>query len=99
MASGSAEDNLRRVFRAFDINSDGGISRKELEKVVKHLHDGSTTTVQWREDDVARRAFDEMDTDGDGKVDQEEFVSACLAGRRTSAALALKVVGIFVADG
>ena len=95
MERGSAEDNLRRIFRLFNINSDGEISRKELEKIVKHLGDEEEDG-----DSVARTAFDEMDDNGDGRIDQEEFVSACLTRRRkTSAELATKIASIFVAEG
>ena len=41
----------------------------------------------------------EMDDNGDGRIDQEEFVSACLTRRKASTSLTLKIVGIFVADG
>ena len=37
MSNGSAEENLRQIFRIFDINSDGTISQKELQKIVKDL--------------------------------------------------------------
>ena len=37
MSNGSAEENLRQIFRIFDINSDGTISQKELKKIVKDL--------------------------------------------------------------
>ena len=97
MKRGSAEDNLRRIFRLFDINSDGEISRKELEKIVKHLGDEEEEEAV---DNVARTAFDEMDDNGDGRIDQEEFVSACLTRRRkTSTELATKIASIFVAEG
>jgi hypothetical protein len=39
-----------------------------------------------------------MDKDKDGKVSQEEFVSACMGQQEISKVLALKVVDIFVDD-
>jgi Ca2+-binding EF-hand superfamily protein len=56
MSSGSAEENLRQIFRIFDINDDGSISFKELKKIVKDLFhllkkDGDPE----KESDVRRR--------------------------------------------
>ena len=35
MSSGSPEENLKQIFRIFDINDDGTISMKELKRIVK----------------------------------------------------------------
>ena len=35
--SESPEENLRQIYRVFDINNDGSISLKELQRVVKAL--------------------------------------------------------------
>ena len=35
--SGSPEENLRQIYRVFDINNDSSISLKELQRVVKAL--------------------------------------------------------------
>jgi hypothetical protein len=37
MSNGSPEDNLKQIFRVFDINQDGSISTKELKRIVKDL--------------------------------------------------------------
>merc|ERR1711879_891572 len=58
---GSAEENLRQIFRLFDIHSDGKVEREE------------------------------MDTDSDGGVTQEEFTQACLQHRIAATSLALRV--------
>jgi len=111
MNNGSAEQNLRQIFRVFDINNDGAISLKELQKIVKDLYHlmkekpeesndviARTDFTELNEDNIARTAFAEMDEDKDGKIDQDEFVSACLTRRKASTNLTLKIVSIFVAD-
>ena len=37
MSNGTPEENLIQIFRIFDINTDGLLSPKEVEKVVKYL--------------------------------------------------------------
>ena len=34
MSRGSSEENLRQIFRVFDIDRDGSISKEELRKIV-----------------------------------------------------------------
>ena len=93
MRSGSAEDNLRQIFRLFDINSDGRVERGELERVVEELNKLGEGAVG---DEFVQQAFTEMDSDMDGGVTQEEFIQACLQHRAAATNLALRVVDIFV---
>ena len=37
MSSRTPEENLKKIFQVFDINNDGTISQKELNKVIKDL--------------------------------------------------------------
>ena len=37
LSNGSPEENLKQIYRVFDINNDGSISRKELKRIVKDL--------------------------------------------------------------
>ena len=37
MSSGTPQDNLKQIFKVFDINNDGFISLKELQRIVKDL--------------------------------------------------------------
>ena len=94
MRTGSAEENLKQIFRAFDINSDGKVERSELGSVAEELSKLGSGEVK---DELVQRAFNEMDADMDGGITQEEFVSACLQQRVAATSLALKVIDIFVA--
>ena len=44
---------------------------------------------------LSATAFKEMDKDKDGKITQEEFISACLGQKAISRLLALKIIDIF----
>ena len=94
MRTGSAEENLKQIFRAFDVNSDGKVERSELGSVAEELSKLGSGEVK---EELVQRAFNEMDADMDGGVTQEEFVSACLQQRVAATSLALKVIDIFVA--
>ena len=111
MSSGTREENLGQIFRVFDSNQDGTISKKEMERIVKDLYylfqfdekvnKKSKTAkgmMKQKSKDMASKAFDEMDQDRDGKVSKEEFISACLAqvSGNISAKLALGIVDVFV---
>ena len=37
MSNGTPQDNLKQIFKVFDINNDGFISLKELQRIVKDL--------------------------------------------------------------
>ena len=100
MSEGAPEEVLTKIFRFFDVNSDGTISKKEMNKLIKDMYgllkteDPNIAAKKL----VAKTAFAEMDKDKDGKVSQEEFVSACMGQQEISKMLALKVGDIFVDD-
>ena len=84
----------------FDVNSDGTISMKEMNKLIKDMYgllkteDPNVAT----KDTIAKTAFAEMDKNGDGQVTTDEFVSTCMGQAEISQLLALKVIEIFVED-
>ena len=60
-------DELRKAFRLFDADETGRISFANLKRVAKELGEPLT-------DDELREMIDEADRDGDGEVDEAEFV-------------------------
>ena len=86
MSDGAPEEVLSNIFRVFDVNGDGVISIKEMNKLVKDMYsllkteDPNIAAKQL----VAKTAFSEMDKNGDGKVSREEFVKACMGQEEIS---------------
>ena len=100
MSDGTVEEVLTKIFRVFDVNGDGVISIKEMNKLIKDMY-GLLKTEDPNiaaKDMIAKTAFAEMDKNKDGKVTKEEFVTACLGQQEISKMLALKIVDIFVED-
>merc|ERR1712046_346036 len=65
----SPEEKAKALFRRFDKNGDGNISRAELQTVLNTL-DPSV----WTEKKV-ERLMSSLDLDGNGTVDYEEFLA------------------------
>merc|ERR1711913_187096 len=90
----------KHVFRVFDVNGDGTISKKELTRLIKDMYGllktGDPNVAA--KDLIAKSAFAEMDKDEDGKVSLDEFNTACLGQEEFSKMLAIKVIDIFVED-
>jgi len=100
MSDGAPEEVLGKIFRVFDVNSDGTITKKELTRLIKDMY-GLLKTEDPNiaaKDLIAKSAFAEMDTDEDGKVTTEEFITACLNQEEFSKMLTIKVLDIFVED-
>ena len=69
MSTGISEEEMQRIFKQFDTNNDGKISSAELGEALRTL--GSTTP------DEIHSMMAELDTDGDGYIDYDEFVTFC----------------------
>ncbi|KAM9455781.1 centrin-3 [Clarias gariepinus] len=57
-----------KAFKLFDDDDSGKISLKNLRRVARELGEDMS-------DDELRAMIDEFDTDGDGEISQEEFLS------------------------
>eukprot|EP00092_Neocalanus_flemingeri_P020565 GFUD01022279.1.p1 GENE.GFUD01022279.1~~GFUD01022279.1.p1 ORF type:complete len:209 (+),score=34.92 GFUD01022279.1:140-766(+) len=111
MSNGSPEENLKQIFRVFDINNDGTISLKELQKIVRDLFllindtnaDQASQEVLVKTDPLSQEvlvktAFNEMDENHDGQISQLEFIEACMAQKKFSTMLTLKIIDVFISD-
>merc|ERR1719203_1182036 len=98
MSEGSAEDVLRKMFRVFDVNSDGTISKRELRRLVKDMYGliKENNANDLDEEGISNKAFVEMDRDEDGQISMEEFIEACLKQEQFTKLLAMKAIGIFI---
>jgi len=94
MTDGTAEQNLKQIFRFFDVNLNGFIEKVEMERVVRDLleleNNNHNSSV------IAERAFQEMSSAGGGEVSLEQFTMACLSNQQNTAMLAMKVINLFL---
>merc|ERR1712024_383198 len=88
------------VFRVFDINNDGTITLKELQKIVRDLFllINETNADKASQEVLVKTAFNEMDENHDGKISQSEFVEACMAQKKFSTMLTLKIIDVFITE-
>ncbi|XP_060764846.1 centrin-3 isoform X1 [Neoarius graeffei] len=62
------KEEILKAFKLFDDDDSGKISLKNLRRVARELGEDMS-------DEELRAMIDEFDTDGDGEINQEEFIS------------------------
>uniref|UniRef100_UPI00358F0224 uncharacterized protein n=1 Tax=Myxine glutinosa TaxID=7769 RepID=UPI00358F0224 len=67
MTEKDSREEILKAFRLFDDDSTGKISFKNLKRVAKELGENLT-------DEELQEMIDEADRDGDGEVNEEEFL-------------------------
>ncbi|TPX67250.1 hypothetical protein SpCBS45565_g03964 [Spizellomyces sp. 'palustris'] len=67
MAEKDTREEIVKAFRLFDDDETGKISFKNLKRVAKELGENLT-------DEELQEMIDEADRDGDGEINQEEFL-------------------------
>ncbi|KAJ3259789.1 Centrin-1 [Boothiomyces macroporosus] len=67
MAEKDSKEEILKAFKLFDDDDTGAISFKNLKRVAKELGEGLT-------DEELQEMIDEADRNGDGVIDQEEFL-------------------------
>ncbi|NWR37064.1 CETN1 protein, partial [Tachuris rubrigastra] len=67
MAEKDSKEEILKAFKLFDDDETGKISFKNLQRVAKELGENLT-------DEELQEMIDEADRDGDGEVDEQEFL-------------------------
>ena len=67
MGDRDSPEEIRRVFKLFDDDETGKISFRNLKRVARELGENMT-------DEELQEMIDEADRDGDGEVNEEEFL-------------------------
>ena len=89
---------MTRIFRIFDVNSDGEITKKELKKMLKDMHGliKADNADKATDEMIATTTLAEMDEDGDGRITLDEYIKACLEKEEFSKMLTMKIIDIFI---
>merc|ERR1712034_123035 len=67
MAERDPREEILKAFKLFDDDNTGKISFKNLKRVAKELGENMT-------DDELQEMIDEADRDGDGEINEQEFI-------------------------
>merc|ERR1711892_20853 len=96
-SGGTAEENLQRIFRIFDVDNNGVISKNELKKLVKDMSAviKENNPEKFADDMITNSTFKEMDKDMDGSITCKEFCDAVLAQDKLSKFVAVQVIDMF----
>ena len=88
---------MGRIFRIFDIDNDGLISKTELQHLVKDLHAiiATNNPEKYGDDLIADKTWHEMDKDRNGFITSEEFTRAVQAKDKFSKFLTVQLIDMF----
>ncbi|XP_014203258.1 neuronal calcium sensor 1-like [Copidosoma floridanum] len=76
---GSADQKLAWIFRLYDLNGDGCITRHELRTGISAIYEmvKSAQTIECAVDRHVNRLFNKMDLNRDGVISRDEFLNSC----------------------
>jgi len=92
---GSVDEKLKWAFHIYDIDNNGYIEEKEMEKLLGGILKMAARSVDNGELDVteeevkqkSKQIFERMDTDGDGHLTLEEFILGCKEDQKLVSAM------------
>jgi len=76
-ASGSPEEKLRWAFKMYDKDGSGSIELPEMIEIIGTLYEMEGVPKDAAAD-RAGKIFRELDIDGNGELDEDEFVKGCM---------------------
>ena len=81
-SSDSPEEKLKWAFKLYDVDGDGEIDHYEMTKVVQSVYEmlGEQDSLMPSDEawERAKKIFIKLDTNGDCRLTEEEFVDGCL---------------------
>ena len=96
LTEGAPDQCLKNIFRVFDCDQDGEISQEEMKRLVKDMFNMlQQEQADLTEETIFKSISAEMDRDGDGRITEEEFVSACLRHSTFSDLLTGQIIKMF----
>lgn len=76
-ASGSPEEKLRWAFKMYDKDGSGTIELKEMVEIIGTLYEMEGVNADTA-GERANKIFSQLDVNGDGELDEEEFCKGCM---------------------
>merc|ERR1711902_74444 len=95
MSHGTPEQNLKQIFRFFDVNMNGFIEKLEMDQVVRDLLEVDSITHS-NSSVIAEGAYLEMAEAERSGVSEEEFTVACLSNKQNTSMITKKVISLFL---
>ncbi|XP_012234555.1 neuronal calcium sensor 1-like isoform X2 [Linepithema humile] len=76
---GNVDEKLSWIFRFYDLNRDGCITRREMLAIISAIYEmvQDVQSIQPAVKSQVDKFFEKMDTNRDGVVTREEFMSGC----------------------
>lgn len=88
-----------KIFRIFDVDNNDKISKEELKKLIRDMSGvmkrSNNPNLRVADDDIFNKTWLEMDSDKDGCITREEFISSVLGHKKFSKLLTMQVINLF----
>jgi len=94
---GTVYDRLRWIFKLYDVNGDGCVTKRELHQIVASIYDivgrDASPLEERRIGEHSEKIFGKLDRQRTGVVTVEQFVEACLKDELISSSLRVYSTG------